>query len=95
MSVATLNGIDSMEAFLRPRNTLLQEQSNQVRKSVSRWRLLKRRRMLRAAVREVDSALTSAELRVQKQYDRDATGWSLVLVGAVVLCVVSWTQVHL
>jgi hypothetical protein len=94
MVSALLQGVASMDRFLGAKNSLHREQRAHIRATVPRWRILQRQRKVKALDREMNDVLTPDELRLDREYDRQATGWALIMMGAIVACWVSWTQAH-
>ena len=92
---ALIDSIDSMRDFLRSRHLLFSEVRDRELSAIPRWRMLRRWRVSRRLVREVDSTLTSSETALVRRYDRQGAGWSFILVSATVLCVVGWSQLTL
>lgn len=92
MVLSLLQGIGSMERFLGAHNAIRREEQDRIRGTVPRWRLFRRRRMAKALVNEMDDLLTADELRLDRGYNRQATGWAFIMVGALIACGASWLQ---
>jgi len=85
--------VDQMRAFLGPQDRLLTEELHRLHKDVPRWRFFLRRRRKKSLIAEISSLLTPEELRLSRRYDQQAWGWSLVMLGALIACIVTWTEV--
>ena len=91
--VAAQMHIDSMRSFLGDHNEILREEKSRAIADVPAWRILKRRRVWKRSIREVDVVLTEDELLLLRRYDSQAWGWSLVLIAALIAAAVGWTSI--
>lgn len=85
--LAVLNGIESMEGFIGDHNRLRREEARRVREEIPVWCLLRRRRALLDLSRELEIVLTDDEQRTSRAYDRQAWGWSFLVVGSMLAVV--------
>jgi hypothetical protein len=90
--VAIMASNESMSSFARAHNELLKEEHDKIKAEVARWRLLGRRRRIRQARTDAHVLLTEDEARISRQYDREAIGWSSVIVATLVLTVAAWVD---
>jgi hypothetical protein len=93
LALALKDGVDSMESFLAAKNTLMREERARIRDSVPRWRVRKRRQMLKAVEGNARQVLTIQELNIERRFDRQSYAWALVSSGALVATIGSWLLV--
>lgn len=93
LALALKDGVDSMDSFLAAKNALMREERARIRDSVPRWRVRKRRRMLKAVEGDARQALTTNELKTERRFDRQGYAWALVSAGALVATIGSWLLV--
>lgn len=86
---ALSSGVDSMSSFLGAQNRILMEEQARIYERVPAWRVLRRRKLVRQSRVEAASLLSPDEDRISRQFDREATGWSLVTVAALILTIYS------
>jgi hypothetical protein len=91
--VAVRHSLENMRRFLLPRNELFREELALIRSTVPAWKILDRRKARKRMEADLLLVLSPEELRIDKDYDRQSLGWSLILLGSLAACVVSWTQV--
>jgi hypothetical protein len=87
-------GILSMDRFLAAQNALMREERTRIRARTHRWQFVKRRQEIKKLRIELSDILTPEEQTLDRAYNRQARGWSPLFIGALVLCIVSWTQLH-
>ena len=92
MVSATMSSIDSMSSFLGAHNRIQKEEQQRIYATVPGWQLLRRRKQVRASRKSANGLLTPEEDRVSRQFDREANGWSLVIVATGILTVVAWVD---
>lgn len=90
--LALLTGIESMEDFLGDQNRIVREERIRLLAHVPRWRLFKRRRIVREILADAELVLSQDERKRSRSYDRQAWAWSWVITGALIASIVSWIQ---
>ncbi len=82
--------IDSMQGFLGDHNRLVREEAERIRARIPRWRVIARRRAQKQLQLDSNIVLSQPEQLLLHRYDQQTWGWSLVIVGAAIACVVAW-----
>ncbi len=72
-----------MSGFLADYNELARRESKSVLAEVPWWNRVERRRRLKTMSKELLQVLSKAELQLSDAYDRAASGWALLSVGAL------------
>ena len=87
---ALKSSVDSMSSFLGAHNAILKSEQERIYRTVRAWRIVRRSKLVKASRALADVLLTPDELRVSRQYDREAMGWSIVVVATLILTVAAW-----
>ncbi|GAB2449544.1 hypothetical protein HD599_002055 [Conyzicola lurida] len=86
-------GLDSMRHFLAAQNSIVQREVGEAKNRFSRLRVVKRRRASQAVLAKAANLLDADELRLSQAYNRQAWGWGLVTLGAVIGAIAAWVDV--
>ena len=92
MLSASTSSIDSMSSFLGAHNQIQKDEQERIYRDVHPWRILRRRRLVKVSRLSVGSLLTPNEERISRQYEREAIGWSIVIIGTIVLSISGWVD---
>ena len=95
MVVSALSSIDAMRGFLGAYNELAREENMGILAEVQWWKWRERRHRLRNLSDELLTVLNDTELRLSKAYNRAATGWALLSVGAITAATAAIWQLFL
>jgi len=89
---AAISSVDSMSSFLGAQNLIQKEEQARIYRDVPAWRILRRRRLVKGSRLEAGGLLTPAEDRISRQFDREAMGWSFVIVATLILSSSAWYE---
>ena len=95
MVIALQNGIRSLEDSQSDLNRVVRNGRGRRYREVPRWRLRKRRTLLKQHIRESGDPLTPAEKWTSDSFDRQAFGWGFLVVGSLIAFIAStveWVQ---
>ena len=95
MVVSALSSIDAMRGFLGAYNELAREENMEILAEVPWWKWHKRRDRHRKLSHELLTVLDDTELRLSKAYDRAATGWAFLSLGAIIAAAAATWQLFL
>lgn len=87
MVLALQNGIRSLESFQADVNRVVQEERDRRYQQIPRWRLGKRRKVLKELIKESGDLLTREEKWASTSFDRQANGWAFLVVGSLIALV--------
>lgn len=82
--IAVAAGLESLQGFQGDFNRLVKEETRRAYASIPRWNVFHRRRAAKEIINSTGTALTADEIALVRRYDRQAYGWSFLVIGASV-----------